>query len=125
MKTQILALSVLALGLASIAIPVAAQSAGQYDPSMEKRADRRLAYLAAQKQAAAAQSSGAHTNGKSATVRLHRTHGKAAAMPGGPKPVDRSHLVDYVSVSAKRADLRLRSAQVGEKQAYADWLSRR
>lgn len=124
MKTNIIALLALTVTLASAAIPVAAQSGGQYDPSMEKHADQRVAYVKTQEQAANAASQKHHA----AAIRLHKAKaGKAAKGQASveAESADRTRMVDFMSLCTKRADLRLRVSQAGESQAYSEWLAER
>jgi hypothetical protein len=65
-----------------------------YDPKFAKRADMRKQY-----------DESPHTGQYSA----------------GSLQIDHGRMVDFVNVSAKRADLRMRVAKVGLEQAYAEW----
>ncbi len=100
MKTHILSLATLALGL-TLALPALAQDTLKYDPIMEKRADLRMQWIRAQREAAAS------------PVRMHRTEPSVSA--------ERPTLVDFMALSAKRADLRLRANQLGLEAAHDEW----
>jgi hypothetical protein len=112
MKNLSLALSVLALGLVSMASAHAQQDAGKYDPIMEKRADLRVKYQRTVREAAKQQPEAPPPETNDIRLRLHRSH------------VNDSYMVDFMARSAKRADLRVRISKVGMEKAYEEWLQR-
>jgi hypothetical protein len=108
----LLALSMFALSI-SISM-VRAQDARpseptQYDPILEKRADLRMKYVQGQRKAA---KEAQRAKDEATPMRKHETR------------IDRSHLVDFMARSAKRADLRARISQAGMDAAYAEWMQR-
>ena len=107
MKTQLLALAMLALGL-SLTRPAAAQDVMKYDTIMEKRADLRLKWIHAQREAAASE------------LRFHRS--QSAEDRSTSDSIDRPNLVTFMGLSAKRADLRLRANKIGIEAAYDEWM---
>ena len=104
MKTQTISLVTLALGL-TLALPAIAQDTMKYDPIMEKRADLRMKWIRAQREAA-----------DSYRLRMHRT-GDSTEAP----VIDRPDLVDFMARSNKRADLHLRVSKIGLEAAYDEW----
>ncbi len=111
MKYLSCALSILALGLASLT-SVQAQGATKYDPIMEKRADLRMKYVQAQHKAAEAAGAAKENQAVALALRKHETR------------IDHSYMVDFMARSAKRADLRMRISQVGMEKAYEEWMQR-
>ncbi len=109
MKILIVILTLLALGK-MLTTPARAQDADKYDPILAKRADRRIKNTRAQREAAQARENEA-------------AKADAPQAPQAPR-VDHSKMVDFMAHSAKRADLRIRTLQVGSEQSYAEWLKR-
>jgi hypothetical protein len=105
MKTRTLTLLALAFGV-TLALPAVAQDVMKYDPIMEKRGDLRMQWNRAQRE------------GANAALRMHRT-GEGA----GASVVDRPGLVDFMALSSKRMDLRLRANQIGVVAAYDEWVA--
>jgi hypothetical protein len=105
MKTQTRSLVTLALGL-TLALPALAQDTMKYDPIMEKRADLRMQWIRAQRVAA------------NSSLRMHRT-GESA----GANIIDRPGLVDFMALSNKRTDLRLRANKIGIEAACDEWVA--
>jgi hypothetical protein len=105
MKTQTLSLIALALGLA-LAGPALAQDTVKYDLiRMSKRVDLRLQWIHAQKEDAN-------------RVRMHRTD---ESNTESQEVKDRPRLVDFMALSSKRADLRMRANKIGIMAAYDEW----
>jgi len=104
MKTRTLSLITMALGI-TIALPAIAQETMKYNPIMEKRADLRMQWVNAQLVTARS------------PLRMHRTDDDREGSAAG----DRSGLVSFVGLSAKRADLRVRANQIGIEAAYDEW----
>jgi len=105
MKTVRIAVTLLTLGLM---YGTSAHAQSTIDSaSSSKRVDLRLKAIHDQKMAAQAYV-------KSAAV-------KTAATP--TKPTDRSRMADFMTLSSKRTDLRLRTLKVGVNQAYAEWMA--
>ena len=117
MKAQFSVLSALLLG-ALWSVPAMAQSSGRYDPSIEKHAGLRLDRIRAQRDAAASADAAHHNH---STLRLHRSLRTTSDYVAEP---NRAREVDFLAISAKRADLRLRTNRVGLDASYAEWLSR-
>jgi hypothetical protein len=114
MKTLALFLIIMAISQV-LKTPAYAQSADKtdvttYDTSMEKRAALRIKYTEAQRKARVA-----------AATEAKPLQDGAAKQSGREAHSDRSKMVDFMTLSAKRADLRVRMAQVGTAQAYAEW----
>jgi hypothetical protein len=82
----------------------------KYDTVMEKRADLRVKYQRAVRDAAKQATAPVVPDTNDSRVRLRRAH------------VNDNYMVDFMARSAKRADLRARITQVGMERAYQEWL---
>ena|SRR5438552_13456432 len=86
-----------------LSTPALAQESMRDDPIMVKRADLRLKWIMLNREAKSATDS---------DLKMQRTM------------LDRSRMVDFMSLAAKRADMRSRITEVGIDRAYQEWLDR-
>jgi len=97
MQTHFFVMAALAAGL-MLKTPAHAQENKTYDPIMEKRSDLRLKFWHDQREAGNAEPNSAPA--QNATV--HKEY---------------SGMVDFVTLAAKRSDMRLRAAHIGYASA--------
>lgn len=97
-------MAALAAGL-MLKTPAHAQENKTYDPIMEKRSDLRLKFWHDQREAGNAEPNSAPA--QNATV--HKEY---------------SGMVDFVTLAAKRSDMRLRAAHIGYASACEEWMGR-
>jgi hypothetical protein len=122
MRTHFVLPALLMLGC-SLAVSAFSQETPKYDPIMVKRADLRLQWMRARHEGAKKEATESNKEIPSLRARFCKsdTEGNETTLvraQGSP------YLVDFLSLSGKRAGLRMDTVRHGLDSAFTDWLRR-